>query len=76
MAGQRGVSFFFFFFPVFVFRGISFQREEERFFFFGWVGSFPFFSFPSTEKKVARGIGIYLRYMDIIDIEVDRKKNE
>lgn len=49
MAGQRGVSFFFsffsFFFPVFVFRGVSFQKEE-RFFFFVWVGSFPFFRFP------------------------------
>lgn len=62
MAGQRGVSFFFSFFflsllPYFLFfsKAISFQREEERFFFFVWVGSFPFLLFPSIEKKSREG---------------------
>lgn len=71
MAGQRGVSFFFFFFPIFVFKGISFQREEERFFFFVWVGSFPFSLFPSIEKKSCEANRYIGRYIDIIDIEVD-----
>lgn len=71
MAGQRGVSFFFFFFPIFVFKRISFQREEERFFFFVWVGSFPFSLFPSIEKKSCEANRYIGRYIDIIDIDVD-----
>lgn len=61
---KRRVFFFSFFslslLPYFLFfsKGISFQREEERFFFFVWVGSFTFSLFPSIEKKVVRGIGI------------------
>lgn len=49
--GKEAFPFFFFFFPIFVFKGISFQREEEWFFFFVWVGSFPFFLFPSIKKS-------------------------
>lgn len=59
--GKEACIFFFFFFlfssslfSLFS-KGISFQREEERFFFFVWVGSFPFFFVFLYRKKKSRG---------------------